>query len=274
VESNSEQSKRDRRLEQQRRSNVKRKEKIKTWHAAKYAELKKRMSEDPAFAQEVRDARSRKHRASKEKDPDYYRRYYKKRAEDPSVAVARRERMRKRYYADLEKSRASVRLNYHKHKDKRSGSWKKWADKKGNRERYNALQRERRKNNPQFAVSSNLRSRLNTALRAKNASKSTSTIDLIGCTVAFLMLHIEKQWLPGMTWANRGHRGAVWHIDHIVPCDAYDLTDPEQQRRCFHYSNLRPLWAVENVRKSAKRVPFPATQLELAPVVEAADAQP
>jgi hypothetical protein len=48
-----------------------------------------------------------------------------------------------------------------------------------------------------------------------------------------------------MTWNNHGK----WHIDHIIPCCAFDLADPEQRKRCFHYTNLQPLWAQQNFRK-------------------------
>jgi hypothetical protein len=63
---------------------------------------------------------------------------------------------------------------------------------------------------------------------------------------------MESKFLPGMTWDNRGLRG--WHIDHIVPCSFFDLANPEQQRKCFHYTNLQPLWAADNLRKSDKLV--------------------
>jgi hypothetical protein len=53
-----------------------------------------------------------------------------------------------------------------------------------------------------------------------------------------------------MSWGNYGLHG--WHVDHIIPCASFDLTDPEQQRQCFHYTNLQPLWAEDNLRKSDK----------------------
>ena len=70
----------------------------------------------------------------------------------------------------------------------------------------------------------------------------------MGCTTDELVAHLEKQFTPGMTWDNWAYRG--WHIDHIRPCASFDLADPEQQRECFHYTNLQPLWAVDNMRKS------------------------
>lgn len=84
----------------------------------------------------------------------------------------------------------------------------------------------------------------------KGRDKSYSTRSLLGCRADQLKAHLEKQFKPGMTWENYGLKG--WHIDHIKPCAKFDLTDPEQQKQCFHYTNLQPLWAGENIEKGAK----------------------
>jgi hypothetical protein len=55
-----------------------------------------------------------------------------------------------------------------------------------------------------------------------------------------------------MSWDNYGIAG--WHIDHIKPCCTFDLTDLEQQKQCFHYTNLRPLWAKDNLRRPKRGV--------------------
>jgi hypothetical protein len=93
-----------------------------------------------------------------------------------------------------------------------------------------------------------LRSRIRIALQ--NNTKNKSTLDLLGCTIQFFKDHIEKRFQKGMTWDNYGFYG--WHIDHIRPCASFDLSDPEEQNKCFHYSNLQPLWAEDNLRKSDK----------------------
>ena len=64
------------------------------------------------------------------------------------------------------------------------------------------------------------------------------------------MDHLEKQFQPGMSWDNHGYDG--WHVDHIRPCASFDLTDEEQVRKCFHYTNLQPLWAKDNLRKGSE----------------------
>ena len=69
----------------------------------------------------------------------------------------------------------------------------------------------------------------------------------LGCTAAELRVHIERQFVKGMSWANRSD----WHVDHIQPLASFDLTDPEQLRAACHFSNLRPLWAADNLRKGA-----------------------
>ena len=70
--------------------------------------------------------------------------------------------------------------------------------------------------------------------------------ELTGADIDVVKAHLERQFVDGMTWENRG----AWHVDHIRPCASFDLTDPEQQRQCFHYTNLQPLWAEDNLAKS------------------------
>lgn len=101
--------------------------------------------------------------------------------------------------------------------------------------------------NPSFAISARLRVRVANALARCGTTKASSTAELLGCSWKDFLAHLEKQFLPGMSWANRNR----WHLDHIKPCCAFDLTCPQEQRRCFHYSNLRPLWARENLTKSS-----------------------
>ena len=71
-------------------------------------------------------------------------------------------------------------------------------------------------------------------------------MDLVGCNAETLSTHLEAQFSTGMNWANQGQ----WHIDHRRPCASFDLSIPEEQRMCFHYTNLQPLWGPENLSKS------------------------
>jgi len=103
-------------------------------------------------------------------------------------------------------------------------------------------------NDSQFRLLDNLRTRLWCALKAQGVKKTTSTMKLCGCSLEKLKQHLESQFTDGMSWDNKGE----WHIDHVKPCAAFDLTDVEEQKKCFHYTNLQPLWAVDNMRKGAK----------------------
>lgn len=87
--------------------------------------------------------------------------------------------------------------------------------------------------------------------KAMNGSRSTQfVVGLTGVSLAHLQCHIEKQFTEGMSWDNYGPSG--WHIDHKLPCASFDLSDPEQLRKCFHYTNLQPLWAKDNLRKGSR----------------------
>ena len=105
--------------------------------------------------------------------------------------------------------------------------------------------RDKKKRMPHIKTIINLRTRIGQII--KREYKTIHTIELIGCSSDELKTHLEMQFEPGMTWENYG---TEWHVDHIVPCSYFDLTDPEQQRICFNYRNLQPLWAKDNLEKS------------------------
>ena len=109
-------------------------------------------------------------------------------------------------------------------------------------------EKQRKLTDPEFKLLKTLRSRLGNALSRQNASKCTKTLDLTGCSSSFLMKHLESQFKEGMHWHNHGE----WHIDHIVPCSSFNLLQEDEQHNCFHYTNLQPLWASENLSKSNK----------------------
>lgn len=99
-----------------------------------------------------------------------------------------------------------------------------------------------------FKVMYRTKTRISKAMQ--NVTRVLSTKELIGCTNNELKKYLESQFRDGMNWRNYGFKG--WHIDHIKPCASYNLTDPEQQKACFHYSNLQPLWWYENNAKRTK----------------------
>jgi len=104
----------------------------------------------------------------------------------------------------------------------------------------------RYKNNINYKVKSCIQARIRSAI--KNNYKAARTTELLGCSIEYLKVHLESQFQFGMSWDNYGD----WHIDHKVPCAKFDLSSPEQQMACFHYSNLQPLWMIDNVRKGDK----------------------
>ncbi len=94
-----------------------------------------------------------------------------------------------------------------------------------------------------FKLIKRLRTRLYQAL--KGNFKAGSAVKLLGCSIAELKIHLESQFKSGMTWENYG----TWHIDHIRPLASFDLQDIEQLAVACHYTNLQPLWALENLIK-------------------------
>lgn len=103
-------------------------------------------------------------------------------------------------------------------------------------------------NNLQYKLGNLLRYRLWKALKDQDLKKDQSTIELLGCSKEELITHLESQFQTGMSWGNWSLNG--WHIDHIRPVSSFDLSDPAQVKECFHFSNLQPLWAVDNIKKS------------------------
>ena len=92
----------------------------------------------------------------------------------------------------------------------------------------------------------NLRSRVSHALSRNSKSDSTET--LVGCSMNELRDHLESQFTAGMTWDNYGE----WHVDHIKPCAMFDFSIDSHQFQCFHYTNMQPLWAIDNYKKGIK----------------------
>ena len=107
--------------------------------------------------------------------------------------------------------------------------------------------------NPKRRLISSLRKRMKQFMFQR-----MSRSDGFACSPIELRAHIERQFKVGMTWGNYGK----WHVDHIVPCSAFDLTNPEHIKTCFHFNNLRPLWAKDNMEKGAKNI-FPQLKLRL-----------
>jgi hypothetical protein len=150
------------------------------------------------------------------------------------------------------------------HKEKRKKQHKIWCDKnkkeikkyrKSHKKEINQWTVNKRKTDINFKLAGNLRSRMGIVL--KKDIKSASTMKLLGCNIEFLKEHLKKQFKSDMSWDSwgGGYNGKgmqEWHIDHIKPLASFDLSKPSEQKKAFHYTNLQPLWAVENLKKRDK----------------------
>jgi hypothetical protein len=191
----------------------------------------------------VLDNPERYQKRSKEyrlKTRDRRREYYLR----PEVKERRRERYKIWTLENPDYKKEYLEKN-NEHINKRR---RLWTEK--NREHISKKRKERRKNDPHFRLRMNLSKRVHEAL--KQNSKSANTMKLIGCTIEELWIHLEscKSWESWMTRENYG--GGNWDVDHIKACAKFDLTYPEQQRECFHWSNLQPLEHIANLRKGAR----------------------
>lgn len=155
----------------------------------------------------------------------------------------KREEQRKRYKKEKQKrsikSKLDYKLNRQKYQEKNRKSYIK------NKEKRRIYFRHRYKTNIQVKLRSLIAGRI---IRKLKHDKSDKTLNLLECSIKYLKEYLESQFLPGMTWDNHSKDG--WHIDHIIPCASFDLTKEEEQRKCFHYTNLMPRWATTDIAKA------------------------
>jgi len=152
---------------------------------------------------------------------------------------------RKQHYHDnIDKMRAAKKKYYASHKIEKSLYDINYRSKnavkiKEYKKKWEFLQ----KDEPLFKIKRNLRRRVHHALF--DNIKSDKTFQLIGCTPEFFKKYIESLFQKGMSWENYGE----WHIDHISPCFTFNLSIPSEQKKCFHYTNQRPLWKLDNLSR-------------------------
>jgi len=142
-----------------------------------------------------------------------------------------------------------------------SAEYRSRPDYKEKREKYHAQEhvkqnlkkysKERYHKNPKHKIIHNMRTSFNSYIK-----KNTGTFDYLGIDRDGFLKHIESQFLEGMTWENYGFvdgdRMAGWHVDHIIPLASFDFSEPETAYKAWHYTNLRPLWARDNISKGCK----------------------
>tara|TARA_R110000824_G_scaffold142795_1_gene310042 strand:- start:40 stop:654 length:615 start_codon:yes stop_codon:yes gene_type:complete len=157
---------------------------------------------------------------------------------------------KRKYRAANKKKIAEYKRKYYEaNKEVRADYQREYRADPANKERRNSLRRDRRRTDPSWAIQIDLSSRLATILKGVGGEKPASTMNIVGCTRDELIAHLASKFKPGMTMENQG---SYWHVDHIMPCAAFDHNIPAQVRTCWHYTNLQPLEAKENMRKGCK----------------------
>ena len=149
---------------------------------------------------------------------------------------------RAEYYSKITEEQKEARRVYARNKrnedpEKANQRVKDWRKRNPN------YRKNRLKNDLNYRITDNLRGRVYKAV--KGHVKSDTTKNLLGCPIKEFREYLETMFVGNMSWENYGE----WHIDHIKPCALFDMTKEEQQRECFHYTNLQPLWAVDNLTK-------------------------
>ena len=168
---------------------------------------------------------------------------------------------------NIEKRKKTAKLWREKNKEYLKKVKREWYEKncmnnlkyKAHRKKYNQKNlhkyrkrdRERYRTDPMFRMRKILRAQVTYSIKRgfKLGEKCAPTLKLLDIpSIEWFWKYIQSKFKPGMTVENQGK----WHIDHILPCSAFDLRCPVQQLACFHYSNLQPLWAKDNIRKRDK----------------------
>lgn len=129
------------------------------------------------------------------------------------------------------------------YKQKNPGWFKKWLDKNKEHRRNYIMEYN---SNPKIKIKNSLRGRINELMNKKY--NNPKTLDLLGCEYEYFIKYIENKFMDGMSWDNYGYYG--WHLDHIIPLSS--AKTEEEIANLFHYTNLQPLWANDNLKKSNK----------------------
>ena len=151
------------------------------------------------------------------------------------------------YQRNSEKEKLAAQKWYRENKERSLSSSKKYH--RENREKIKEYEREYkriRREDPKYRAERRVRHRVWKAIKRFGANKKSNTFDVVGCSQADLVNHIQSQFYGGMSWENYGQ----WHIDHIIPLASAKTED--ELIALFHYTNLQPLWAEENMRKGAR----------------------
>jgi hypothetical protein len=192
---------------------------------------------DETNKERIKEYRKEYYKNNKEREKEYY----KNNKEKVKECNKQYSKTNKEYFKEYRENNKEYFKEYREKNKERAKEYKK-----NNKKRRNELRRERRKVDPLFKMTGNLRTRTSLAFKNKGYSKNTKTQEMLGVDWEVCKAHIERQFTKGMKWSNQGE----WHIDHIIPL-ASAKTEEGLKKLC-HYSNLQPLWAEDNLIKSDK----------------------
>lgn len=167
---------------------------------------------------------------TREEVKEYQKQYYQEKLKQKRQCEEYRDR-NKKYQED------------YRRRDIYRGAIKKYQQSQKYRDAQRTYQKDRRANDPTFKLICNIRTRHNGVLKGKQ-----STTKGLGCSRDFLKEHLEKQFTEGMSWDSYGSKEGQWSIDHIKPLDLLH-TNPELLSELIHYTNLQPMWHIENLKK-------------------------
>jgi len=128
-------------------------------------------------------------------------------------------------------------------KEKRKEYYKKYY-KNVDKEKINNRIKNKRKKDPLFKLSGNIRNLIMISIRKMGYSKNSKTKKILGCSYEEFKIHLESQFKEGMSWENYGK----WHLDHKIPISWAKNEDEIYELNKF--TNFQPLWAEENIKKS------------------------
>jgi len=174
----------------------------------------------------------------------------KREIENPEQAKIRKVRWDQKNKEKMKISRV------HKKESKRDYDSKRYQLKKddikeyqkANKKKIRAYEQTKYENDINYRLAKILRRRIWYVLRSK--PKKGSAVNDLGCSIEILRQWLESKFKPGMAWDNYGRDS--WHVDHVIPLAAFDLTDQYQFKLACHYTNLQPLWAAENHSKGSR----------------------
>jgi len=185
------------------------------------------------------------YRKNVERAKEYQRR---RRIEQPEE---KRAELRRWYLNNTEKAKADAKKWSMNNQHRVIKNLKRWQAKNPDKvKEYSRISGTRRRSTPEGRLNAAMSRGMSVSLKGKKAGRRWE--NLVGYSVKEMKVHIERQFLPGMSWENYGRRG--WHIDHIIPKSVfnYKSADDLDFGRCWSLKNLRPMWATENIRKGAK----------------------